>query len=183
MKNLRYTPPGPISDRTFKEGKIAASRDVKVSEQFLDLLIAAQAFDKKRRYIAEYNVLAVGKDTRNGKQIVFTVQRLTDLYYGVRDLESYAFGQYDRWMEEVDRKSSYFDLNFFRVVLITDKTKKNALDELRRKRSEAQARGRLEAQRERELQKREAAQKKARETIAENKRRIAAGLPKLKRKH
>ena len=186
-KRLAYKPlRGAISDSSFRSGRISLSRDVKVPEQFEDLLLAAQKFDNGRGFIAEYQVIAIGEDARTKTQISFTVQRLTHLYYlsrkGKEVFEKYIYSAFEEWEDEAKEKS-YFDLQFFRVVLITDATKKKVSDAARQARAEKQAKGRLEAQRERELQKREASQAKARRTRQENIERQKQGLPKLKRRH
>lgn len=186
-----YTPQrGEFSSRTFKPGTISISRDIKTPGEFVRLIESAIKFDKGRRFISEYMVIAYGEDSRTKeKEYSFTVSgnpALIDLYYKTKDKNTFrewSIEQFNHWVEktQTEEKARYFKLRFFRVVLITDQAKKNAEDEARKIRAEKQRLGREAAQRERELQKREAAQSKARKTREENKARLAQGLPKLKR--
>lgn len=165
----------------FKSGRISLSRDAKTDDEFVSIINSARNFDNHYGFIWGWFAVAYCRDLDTGGEITVAVQPKTDIYFHIVDGDSYLYSMWEAWEKKLENiNSKDIELRFIRIIFSAAENAKQVFDLARKERAEKQRIGHEEAARERRLQAREAAQSKARRTRAENAKRAAQGLPKLK---
>ena len=121
-------------------------------EFYHSVLENTRAFDLLYRdFIYAYQVIVFAVDLDSGNEFSFTVQNLRAPRYRQNDAERFAI--YEEKAEDILNKSSTnFEIRFMRIVLVSEKSDKQALDIIREERSKKQAEGKAASKREKELQ-------------------------------